>query len=126
MKIRNIRKDNIQKATTEIVKTKQCAVIVLEDLNVQGMTKNHCLAKSVTDASMSLFKTILEYKQKWSGGEVKFVDRFYPSSKTCSACGWICNDLSLSDRIFICNECGLEIDRDYNASINLKQYSFVT
>lgn len=120
-KIRNIRKDSIQKATTDIVKTKQCQVIALEDLNVRGMVKNHKLAKAVSYASMRQFRTTLEYKQTWAGGEIKLVDRWYPSSKTCSDCGAIKSDLKLSDRIFKC-DCGMVKDRDLNASINLKQY----
>lgn len=124
-KIRNIRKDSIQKATTDIVKTKQCQVIALEGLNVRGMVKNHKLAKAVSDASMRQFRTTLEYKQEWAGGEIKLVDRWYPSSKTCSDCGTIKSDLKLSDRIFKCI-CGMVKDRDLNASLNLKQYALTT
>ena len=124
-KIRNIRKDSIQKATTDIVKTKQCQVIALEDLNVRGMVKNHKLAKAVSDASMRQFRTTLEYKQEWAGGDIKLVDRWYPSSKTCSDCGAIKSDLRLSDRIFKCI-CGMVKDRDLNASLNLKQYALTT
>ena len=118
-----VRKDGIQKATTDIVKTKQCQVVALEDLNISGMTKNHCLAKSVSDASMRQFRTTLEYKQAWVGGEMKLVDRWYPSSKTCSTCGHVKDKLSLSDRTFVCDSCGSVIDRDLNASINLKNYT---
>lgn len=121
-KIRNVRKDGIQKATTDIVKTKQCRKIALEDLNVSGMVKNHKLAKSVSDAAMRQFRTTLEYKQSWAGGNVVLVDRWYPSSKTCSDCGERKDDLSLSDRVYEC-DCGLKIDRDLNAAINLKQYA---
>lgn len=121
-RIRNIRKDGIQKATTDIVKTKQCQVIALEDLNVSGMTKNHKLAKSVSDAAMRQFRTTLEYKQTWAGGIVKLVDRWYPSSKTCSECGTIKDDLKLSDRIYRCL-CGMTMDRDLNAAINIRQYA---
>lgn len=123
-KIRNIRKDSIQKATTDIVKTKQCQVVAIEDLNVSGMTKNHKLAKAVCDAAMRQFRTTLEYKQAWAGGEIKLVDRWHPSSKTCSSCGVKKDDLILSDRVFECG-CGLKIDRDLNAAINLKQYATV-
>lgn len=121
-KIRNIRKDVIQKATTDIVKTKQCQTIAIEDLNVSGMLSNHKLAKSVSDAAMRQFRTALEYKQAWVGGEIKLVDRWYPSSKTCSDCGAKKDDLKLSDRVYEC-DCGLMIDRDLNAAINLKQYA---
>jgi putative transposase len=122
-KIRNVRKDGIQKATTDIVKTKRCQVVALEDLNISGMVRNHCLAKSVSDASMRQFRTTLEYKQTWAGGEIKLVDRWYPSSKTCSDCGVVKDKLSLSERVFACEDCGSVMDRDLNASINLKQYA---
>ncbi len=122
-KIKNIRKDGIQKATTDIVKTKRCQVVALEDLNTSGMTKNHCLAKSVLDASMRQFRTTLEYKQAWAGGEIVLVDRWFPSSKTCSDCGVVKDSLKLSERVFICEDCGSMMDRDLNAAINLKQYA---
>jgi len=125
-KIRNIRKDVIQKATTEIVKTKQCKVIALEDLNVSGMMKNHKLAKAISDAAMRQFRIALEYKQEWVGGAIKLVNRWYPSSKTCSDCGVKKSKLTLSDRIFKCDSCGSVKDRDLNASINLKQYALIT
>lgn len=123
-KIKNVRKDGIQKATTDIVKTKRCQVVALEDLNISGMTKNHCLAKSVSDAGMRQFRTTLEYKQTWAGGETKLVDRWFPSSKTCSDCGAAKDKLSLSERVFVCEDCGSMMDRDLNAAINLKQYAF--
>jgi putative transposase len=118
-KVANARKDNINKATSEIVKTKHPQIIVLEDLNVKGMTKNHKLAKAVCDASMREFRRQIEYKSKWFGVEVQFVDRFFPSSKTCNRCGEIKSDLKLSHRTFKCN-CGFEIDRDLNAALNLR------
>lgn len=122
-KIKDIRKDGIQKATTDIVKTKRCQVVALEDLNISGMTKNHYLAKSVSDASMRQFRTTLEYKQAWAGGEIVLVDRWFPSSKTCSDCGVVKDSLKLSERVFICEDCGAMMDRDLNAAINLKQYA---
>lgn len=122
-KITNIRKNNIHKTTTEIVKTKQPKIIVLEDLNVRGMAKNHKLAKSVYDACMSECRRQIEYKSKWYGSKVVIANRFFPSSKMCSNCGEIKDDLKLSDRIYDCNGCGNKIDRDLNASINLKQYT---
>lgn len=122
-KIRHIRTDVIQKATTDIVKTKQCQTIALEDLHIKGMVKCHNLAKSVSDAAMRQFRTTLEYKQTWAGGEIKLVDRWYPSSKTCSACGYIKDTLSLSEREFVCEDCGTMMDRDLNAAINLKMYT---
>jgi putative transposase len=124
-KIKNVRKDGIQKATTDIVKTKRCQVVALEDLNVSGMTKNHCLAKSVSDASMRQFRTTLEYKQAWAGGEVRLVDRWFPSSKTCSDCGVVKDKLSLSERVFVCEDCGSVMDRDLNAAINIRQHALL-
>jgi len=87
------------------------------------MVKNQKLAKAVSDASMRQFRTTLEYKQEWAGGDIKLVDRWYPSSKTCSDCGTIKSDLKLSDRIFKCDSCGSQKNRDYNASVNLKNYT---
>lgn len=83
------------------------------------MLKNHRLAKSLSDVSLSKFNEILEYKAEYNGVSITRADRFYPSSKTCSHCGAIKSNLSLSQRKFICDECGYTIDRDYNASINL-------
>jgi len=123
MKISNIRTDSIQKATTDVVKTKRPSVIVLEDLNVKGMVKNHCLAKSVHDACMRQFRTTLEYKQHWSGGSVEYADRFYPSSKTCSKCGHVKSELGLDKRTYECYNCGESLDRDLNAAINLSVYT---
>lgn len=95
--------------------------ICIEDLNVSGMVKNHKLASSISDASFSLFRTLLEYKCEWYGKTLSVIDRFYPSSKTCSNCGWKKDDLSLSDRTFACGNCGIRIDRDLNAAINIKR-----
>ena len=97
----------------------QFDIICLEDLNIQGMSKNHKLAKSINDASLSEIVRQLEYKAEWYGKTVIKVDRFYPSSKTCSSCGNIKHDLKLSDRVYVCNECNTKIDRDLNASINI-------
>jgi putative transposase len=119
-KISCIRKDVINKLTTFLARTKP-RIIVIEDLNVKGMLKNHKLAQALSDISFGEIKRQLEYKALWYGSEVFVVDRFFPSSKLCSCCGTIKDDLKLSDRIYSC-ECGLEIDRDLNASINLKNY----
>lgn len=119
MRVTNIRKDAVQKATSEIVKTKRPTLIVLEDLNIKGMVKNHCLAKSVHDAAMRQFRTAIEYKQSWAGGMVEYVPRFYPSSKTCSGCGAVKEELGLEERVYVCYNCGMEKDRDLNAAINL-------
>jgi len=121
-RVSNIRRDAIHKATTEIVR--KASVIGLETLNVKGMLRNHRLARSLSDAALSEFHRQIEYKAAWSGVEVVRADRFYPSSKTCSCCGHVVDDLSLSDRVFRCppteGGCGLEIDRDLNAAHNLK------
>jgi putative transposase len=97
--------------------------IVIEDLNVMGMLKNKHLSKAIQEQNFYEFKRQLDYKCKWYGVELIIADRFYPSSKTCSSCGNVKKDLKLSDRVYKCEKCGLEIDRDLNASINLREYS---
>lgn len=119
-RIRNIRRDSLHKMTSNLVKTKP-GLIVLEDLSVKGMLKNHKLAKSISDASFSEVRRQVEYKANWYGSEVIFVDRFFPSSKLCSSCGTLKEDLTLGDRVYKC-DCGLSIDRDLNAALNLKRY----
>ena len=91
----------------------------MEDLNVKGMLKNHKLAESIQEMKCGEFKRILEYKAKWYNRKIVFVDRFYPSSKTCNNCGYIYKQLKLSDRQWICPECGQLIERDYNAALNI-------
>ena len=120
-KLANIRQDYIHKSTTSIVKTKPCRV-VMEDLNVKGMMKNKHLSKVIQQQNLYEFIRQMKYKCEWLGIEFVQVDRFYPSSKTCSCCGNIKRDLKLSERTYICQECGLVIDRDLNASINLANY----
>lgn len=117
-RITNVRKDAINKMTTSI--TKSASMIVLESLNVAGMMKNHCLARSLADASLSEIHRQLVYKVKWYGAELYKADRFYPSSKTCSKCGNVKDALLLSERIYHCETCGAVIDRDINAALNLK------
>jgi putative transposase len=95
--------------------------IVLEDLNVKGMTANHKLAKAVVDASMSELGRQIEYKAAWTGVEVVYADRWFPSSKTCSCCGHV-QDMPLSVREYKCPQCGMAISRDLNAAINLAKY----
>ena len=97
--------------------------IVMEDLNVLGMMKNKHLSKAVQEQCLYEFTRQIEYKCLWNGIEFIKTDRFYPSSKTCSSCGSVNKDMKLSDRTYICHECGLEIDRDYNAAINLMRYA---
>lgn len=96
--------------------------VVMESLNTCGMLKNKKLSKSIQEQLFYEFKRQVEYKCALSGIKFILVDRFYPSSKTCSKCGHIKGNLSLTDRVFICDECGYIIDRDLNASINLKNY----
>lgn len=113
------RKDTIHKMTSKLVRTKP-KYIVIEDLSFKNMMNNHILAQLIYDASFGEIKRQLEYKIKWYGGKLIVVDRFFPSSKLCSECNNKKEDLSLKDRIYKCDNCGLEIDRDLNASINLK------
>lgn len=115
------RADFLHKATSELAKTK--SVIVVEDLNVGGMLKNHCLARSISDAGWSEFVRQLEYKATWNGGSVVKAGRFYPSTKTCSACGMVKGEMPLSERTYCCDGCGLVIDRDVNAARNLLSLS---
>ena len=119
-RLANIRQNYRHQVTTEIIARKP-RVIVLEDLNVQGMMKNKHLSKKIQEQGWYDFRKLIEYKAEWSGIEVVLVDRFYPSSKTCIKCGKIKKDLKLSDRIYRC-ECGNVIDRDLQAAINLKRY----
>ena len=95
-------------------------VICMEDLNVSGMLKNHKLARSIQEMSFYEFKRMLEYKANWYGRKLVFVDRFYPSSKTCNHCGYINKKLKLSDRQWVCPDCGEIIERDYNAALNIR------
>ena len=120
----NIRDNYLHQTTTEIVKTKPSR-IVMETLNVKGMMKNKHLAKAIAEQKFYEFIRQMKYKCEKYGIEFVQVDRFYPSSKKCSCCGNIKKDLKLSDRTYICSECGLVIDRDYNASINLANYQSV-
>ncbi len=117
-KIDDIRTDYINKTIAEIVKTKP-SYITIEDLNVSGMMKNKHLSKAVASQKFYEFRTKLQAKCKESGIELRVVDRWYPSSKTCHCCGAIRKDLKLSDRIFRC-DCGYIEDRDFNAALNLR------
>jgi IS605 OrfB family transposase len=99
---------------------------VLEDLNIQGMLKNHCLAKAISDAGWYEYKRQLLYKAEWAGKPVIEIGRFEPSSKTCSCCGWYDKDLTLADREFVCQECSNIQDRDLNAAINIRNIGMKT
>lgn len=94
-------------------------VICMEDLNVKGMLQNHKLAESIQELNFGEFRRMLEYKAKWYSRHLVFVDRFYPSSKTCNECGNVNKTLKLSDRVWICPDCGKIIERDYNAALNI-------
>ena len=120
-KIANARLNHIHRATTALVKTKP-GRIVMENLNVKGMMKNRHLSKAISEQGFHLFLVILAYKCAIYGIEFMESDRFYPSSKTCCKCGHIKRDLKLSERIYKCPVCNNEIDRDYQASINLARY----
>ena len=94
-------------------------VICMEDLNVNGMLRNHKLAESIQEMNFGEFRRLLEYKANWFNRRIVYVDRFYPSSKTCHNCGYINKELKLSDRQWICPHCGEVIERDYNAALNI-------
>ena len=94
-------------------------VICMEDLNVKGMVKNHNLAESILEMNFGEFRRMLEYKANWYNRKIVFVDRFYPSSKTCHNCGYVNKKLKLSDRQWVCPQCGEVIERDYNAALNI-------
>ena len=119
-RLTNIRQNHLHQITSEIIKRKP-SFIVLEDLNVSGMMKNKHLSKAVQQQEFYEFRMQIEYKAKWNTIPVIIADRFFPSSKLCSCCGAIKKELRLSDRIYEC-KCGNRIDRDYQASLNLKRY----
>ncbi|HEU5200908.1 MAG TPA: RNA-guided endonuclease TnpB family protein [Ktedonobacterales bacterium] len=118
-KVANQRKNTLHQVTTQLTKTKQ--VIVIEDLHVSGMLKNHHLAQAIAGVGFGEFRRQLLYKAAWYGARVVLADRWEPSSKTCSGCGWLKEDLTLADRTFHCEQCGLVLDRDLNAALNLSK-----
>ena len=122
-KVANQRKDFLHKASDAI--TKQYDTIVLEDLAVSNMVKNHKLACSISDASWSMFKTFVEYKADWRGKNVVTIGRFEPSSKLHNTCGYIHKDLNLSDREWLCPNCGQVVLRDMNAAINILNFGLL-
>lgn len=117
----NIRTNYIHQTTHDLVSLLPKRV-VMEDLNVTGMMKNRHLSKAIQEQCFGEFIRQMQYKCEWNGIEFVQVGRFYPSSKTCSCCGAIKRDLRLRDRVYVCAECGAEIDRDYNDAINLSRY----
>jgi putative transposase len=120
-RITNIRQNYLHQVTHSIVKELPSRV-VMEDLNVTGMMKNRHLSKAIAEQCLYEFVRQMQYKCEWRGIELVKADRFYPSSKTCSGCGHIKQDLKLSDRTYVCEQCGLVIGRDANAAINLQKY----
>lgn len=120
-RLTNLRQNHLHQTTTEIINRKP-RFIVLEDLNVKGMMKNKHLSKAIQEQSFAEFRRQIKYKSEWNGISVIFTDRFYPSSKLCSCCGNIKKELKLNDRVYHCEVCGMTLDRDKNASINLRNY----
>lgn len=120
-RLTDIRHNYLHQITSEIINRKP-KFIVLEDLNVRGMMKNRHLARAVQEQCFYEFYRQIQYKCSWN--KIKFItaDRYYPSSKLCSCCGYVKKDLKLSDRIYHCPECGLTMDRDFQASVNLMRY----
>lgn len=116
-RVANQRADALHKLTSDIAAT--YADVSIEDLNVAGMVRNHHLARAIEDASFAEFRRQLGYKCERTGTRLHVIDRFYPSSKTCSACGSVKAKLSLGERTYVCEECGLVMDRDLNAAINI-------
>jgi putative transposase len=116
-RVSNLRRDRLHKLTTRLARTH--GTVVVEDLNVTGMLANRRLARHIADAGFAEIRRQLTYKTSWNGGRLLVADRWYPSSKTCSGCGTAKAKLALSEREYHCEACGLVIDRDRNASLNL-------
>ena len=116
-KIKDSRKDYIHKVSSKITNENQ--VIIIEDLSIAGMVKNHSLAKSISDVSWGEFRKQLNYKSNWKGRNIITIDRFFPSSKTCNCCNYISQELTLSVREWVCPNCNTKLDRDLNAAKNI-------
>ena len=116
-KVADQREDFLHKASRSLVD--RYGFIGIEDLHVRGMVKNHPLAKSISSSGWGMFRRMLDYKARWHGSWVEKIDRFYPSSKTCSACGFVLTEMSLDLREWDCPNCGVHHDRDQNAAINI-------
>jgi len=117
LRIFNIRQDTLHKVTTHLAKSH--SRIVIEDLCVSGMMKQRRLARAIADVGFYKFRRMLEYKCQWYGSELMVAPRTFPSSKLCSRCGHRKKELSLSEREYVCEQCGVRIDRDLNAALNL-------
>lgn len=121
IRLANIRSNYLHQTTHSLIKLLPKRV-VMEDLNVKGMMKNKHLSKAIQEQGFAEFIRQMQYKCEWNGIEFIQADRFYPSSKTCSRCGNVKTNLRLKDRVYVCDECGFTIDRDYNAAVNLSRY----
>jgi len=120
-RVAHLRRNLLHQITAEL--GRGYTSVTIEDLNAAGMLANRRLARVVADAAFGELRRQLEYKAAWYGTELVIADRWYPSSKTCSGCGSIKPDLALADRTYHCNACGLVIDRDLNAAVNLARYT---
>jgi putative transposase len=120
-RVAHLRRDLLHRITTELARSHSS--VTIEDLNTAGMLANQKLARVVSDAAFGEFRRQLSYKAGWYGTELIIADRWFPSSKTCSGCGTVKGDLSLADRVYRCDGCGLVADRDVNAAINLARYT---
>jgi putative transposase len=116
-RVADVRADALHKATTGLARRYE--TVVAEDLNVAGLTRNHKLARAISDQGFGQARRMLGCKTEWNGGTLVLADRFYPSSKTCSGCGAVKAKLPLSERTYHCDHCGLDLDRDVNAARNL-------
>ena len=123
-RIANRRKDFLHKTSTMLIRENQS--ICIEDLAVGNMLKNHCLAKSISDVAWGEFRRMLDYKADWQGKNLLTIGRFESSSKTCSKCGYVNRELTLSDREWICPVCRIKHDRDVNAAKNIKAFALTT
>jgi IS605 OrfB family transposase len=123
-RVANLRRDGLHKLTTRLAAT--YGTVVVEDLNVTGMLANRKLARHIADAALAEIRRQLAYKTTWHGGRLVVADRWYPSSKTCSGCGAVKTKLALSEREYVCEACGLVIDRDRNAGLNLAALAAAT
>jgi len=120
-RVANQRKDFLHKMSSEIARDNQ--TVCLEDLNISGMVKNHKLARHIQDCAWGSFGTMLGYKLKDRGGSLLTIGRFEPSSKVHNECGWMKKDLTLKDREWVCEGCGCVVDRDLNASRNIRDFA---
>ena len=116
-KINDRKQYNLHAVSNSLIDENQ--VICMEDLSARNMVKNHCLAESISEMNFGEFRRMLEYKARWYNRRIVFVNRFYPSSKTCNNCSYVNKDLKLSDRQWVCPQCGQIIERDYNAALNI-------